>query len=1247
MRDRGPPLFLNATRRGVTASVDGSGGRGAGGARVRVGGLLVRVLCASAVVATFSARAKADVAPAGGVVPAPTTAAPTTAAPTTAAPTTAAPTTAAPTTAAPAATGGARVTALRIGLVDPQRGELERLEGYLRDVLGRAAGPELVHEVGRRLDVLGRYTRPDCRIEAATAGNPLVTLACSVRRARVVRAVRVETRDVLPVGGAAAGLPLALLEADLKKRVFLRSGEPIDDEDALGRGRIGRQRARIEDFLEREGYFGAQVIVSTVPVGDGPDVDVVVRVRGGSFVRVRRVDVAAFGPISQRELIEHYSRMCLGGEGLLDGVFVGNLTSCFNRRRLQATTERFLTTLRRTGHPEARIRVTPSFVDPRAPARGSTHDDDCTLSLAEIRDLTARHLPLPPRCVDLRVEVLAGPGLVTRFHVDEGPGLIVDPPLVGGTVRWLRETFVEPTSRLLQLALGAPAETAADTLLIDNDLQARLSFAGSASTDEAEARLSAESVRGYLAARGHGAAAVDVEYRRYDDGDVAVDFHLRPGEVTPVDHVRILGARTLPAEQVLDEIELASRPRSFANPGFLTAEQLDQDVKRMVAWYGRQGFPEANVAAHATRDGDGNVDVIFVVDEGPRFLIDRVVLAGGDPAITADVLAGLAHCSGDPARPRVDVPRRGEDCRGSPLLPDELDPDARRVEATYAARGYPAVQAGLELGFDEQGRPLVRVTVVRATQPSRRSSAEATAVTTPWSPSGSPALGTDVVVDPADALAPLRIGEVFVEGNLDTDREVLLREMGLDRTVPGDRLDPLAIGKGVSRLRRTGLFSRVDLELLGVEDGDDVAHVRVTVEERPSSTVDLSVGFSTQQLFSLRLEGREKNLLGSMFDASAAADLGLFIGRASQVRTQLRWPRVLGSDVSLSFTPTALSYTDAPAGIVTTVPATNAGQQAGASWALPDPRRRLLSAGSALSLDWRAAGIDPLVDDKLTIGAAIEARSDWLQVQGDHLAPLSGEAFARIDGLLDVLDDVDPTLVLSLTPRVAYSNIDNPFDPRRGLGGELFLRTAPFALAPYAVLGAQARGYATTFHDRLTFAGGLRLRWGLAGPSGRCAAGDAQRCEWALMQNDLLRPGGDRTVRGVDENGVGVVGIRYDQALDPVVVKRVVQTGVRPGFFGAVVNLEARFTLVRQLFLGELKPALFTDIGVSTDDAAAPWSTFDDFLTDPRLAVSVGAGLRYVLPVGPLSIDVAWSPFDEKTAGELPVTISGALGYIF
>jgi hypothetical protein len=306
--------------------------------------------------------------------------------------------------AVPDSVVSARVTSLRLSLTAPRDGELERLEGYLRDVLGTPATLATVANVVKRIDRLQRYQSPLCRLERVNATDAV--MACTLRRTRVIRQVIVETRDLVDLDGINAGLPVAILENDLKKRILLRTGEPLDDESA-GRGRIARQRARIEDFLEREGFYGAQVKIEMVRVGDDEaqaednEVDVVIRVFGGSFVKVRRVNIVNFGPISQRRLIESFGNMCLNGEGLLDGAFVGNLTSCFNRRRLQATTERFTADLRALGYPEARLRVSVDFVDSRARGAGTEagDDDECVLGFDEVRALSKEKLPLPPRCM--------------------------------------------------------------------------------------------------------------------------------------------------------------------------------------------------------------------------------------------------------------------------------------------------------------------------------------------------------------------------------------------------------------------------------------------------------------------------------------------------------------------------------------------------------------------------------------------------------------------------------------------------------------------------------------------------------------------------------------------------------------------------------------------------------------------------------------------------------------------------------
>ena len=55
----------------------------------------------------------------------------------------------------------------------------------------------------------------------------------------------------------------------------------------------------------------------------------------------------------------------------------------------------------------------------------------------------------------------------------------------------------------------------------------------------------------------------------------------------------------------------------------------------------------------------------------------------------------------------------------------------------------------------------------------------------------------------------------------------------------------------------------------------------------------------------------------------------------------------------------------------------------------------------------------------------------------------------------------------------------------------------------------------------------------------------------------------------------------------------------------------------------------FFDIGAVTDDTS---DNLRQLLKDRRLGASLGIGLRYLLPVGPISVDVARSIIDDNIA---------------
>ncbi len=1098
--------------------------------------------------------------------------------------------------AAKSATPGARggtVAGFRYKAERLSAGEREQLDRFLADLVGNPLDATVVDEAQARLDAVRRYRRARC----AEAGDGIVQ--CTLWRARVLREVKIE------------GLPRALLESDVRKRIFLKPGEPLDEEEAGGRSRLVRQRQRIEEYLDREGFMGARVRLLVRRAKEPGEYNVTVRVRGGAFVDVHRVDLRRWEPLSQRQLQEAFGHMCLTSEGALDGFFMGLRTACFNKRRLQATIEHFTDVLHARGYPEARIRVTPQFVDP-------AHADvaKCALSGKDLQSYKNHGLKPPPQCVNLVVDVEAGTQVTVRFHVQPGEKPIAETPvLFESSVLWLRETFAEPFSRLFQIIADAPPNRALDTDLVEGRLFQTLTFQQAGAIDETEIGVTAQNVEKYLAQRGRIRPKVDVDDRSYP-GERVVDYTVERSPIAAVRSVRFVGNHAISTKDIEKHTTLAAHVRSFGNSGAVSAPQLADDEERIRAFYEDRGYPEAEVEATAALDDGGHIDVTFVIDEGETFLLSGVVLAGGAPALTPAVLQAIRHCDGGVATKEGRPPTTPEDCKGAPLRPEELEGDAQRVQQVYASHGFPNVEASLETAFGADGTR-VRITVLPPNATAEQRAHPRT-----------------------NNVRQVLLGEVFVSGNFVTQRGVLLREAGLDGKV-GEPLDPIALGKGISRLRRSGLYDSVQLRYLGLDGsfGNNRAAVSLTVAERPAFTVDTSIGFSTEQLLSLRTEVRHKNLFGTMLDADWSLDFGLFVGRLSQTKGQVRWPRIFGSDISASFIPLALTYFDTPAGARLTIPSTTAGQKATAAWEAPDLRRRLFSVGGSLSLDWRLQNIAPVVDDKLTLGVTVELRYDWLDLAASPIPPFSQEALQTIDGLLTSVQ-VDPTRVATLTPRISYNDVDNPFDPKRGFGVDAFVRasTPPFVEhGPYAVFGFAGRAY-LSFFDRVTFAAGVRARVG-ASVAVKCP-GTNLGCEWALMQNDLLLLGGERSVRGVRENEIGVFGPVYDTRLKPVLDDAGQQSfQVRPGLYGGNANLEVRTTLVKQLFLGDLQGALFADAGGSTDDfdVTAPAAS----VQDPRYAWSLGAGLRLVTPVGPLAFDYAFSP--PRGTSQYYIT----LGYLF
>jgi outer membrane protein insertion porin family len=201
--------------------------------------------------------------------------------------------------------------------------------------------------------------------------------------------------------------------------------------------------------------------------------------------------------------------------------------------------------------------------------------------------------------------------------------------------------------------------------------------------------------------------------------------------------------------------------------------------------------------------------------------------------------------------------------------------------------------------------------------------------------------------------------------------------------------------------------------------------------------------------------------------------------------------------------------------------------------------------------------------------------------------------------------DKDRANVASINPTVTYDTRDNPFDPRSGTLSGVAFRYAKKAL------GSKRQFRKVTIHSSWYFP---LTRWMVLALSARAGAEiEFGKDKRGIPPNDLYFAGGRSTVRGYREDDLGIVGETIDAS-----------TGGPTGGQAVLIgNVELRFSLPWKLGL-----VLFNDRGQVWYPNGTNFSPSGIDLS--QLKSTVGAGLRYNTPVGPLRLDVGYKLDRER-----------------
>lgn len=636
----------------------------------------------------------------------------------------------------------------------------------------------------------------------------------------------------------------------------------------------------------------------------------------------------------------------------------------------------------------------------------------------------------------------------------------------------------------------------------------------------------------------------------------------------------------------------------FGEEGIIDATAVDTMRRRITTLYQRRGHYAVEVTSELREPAPGVRDITFRVNEGPRA---EVVMMRwhGNVTFDADTLREATEMLSDDtgvttaarwvqewAERDVAALRRHYRDQGFPaaklamtytrLGDDELvidvwiDEGPRRVVESFALRGLPET-------LDER-RLRRRLSLVQG-QPYVEENAEADErlLLALLAANGYPraSLVQHIDAPPAETGGAVAVsydvdageravfGGFLVRGNFRTRRVVIDRVLELDAGVP---LDVVAIGTATARLRALGIFSSVQLTPID-EIGTGDTWLLAALEEREVKSLDLVASFATDDDFSVGADYGDRNLFGRAVDFSVE----LRLSNASELLAGFI-PRIGNTDQLI------------------------------ARLRAPRPFGAPFDLGLSGFYSYQDKA---LFEERRTGGAVALVRTLLERSACRHCPDLLGSLQYEL-GSNETFRPIPEgaNTIARVFPRLRADRTDSLVDPQKGftvdtrleLAQPLFAFGLPEARRFWRYLGAGSAyvilgtPFAKRTRGDLIVGGRVVLatsaQYGAGGPLGD---------DPALPESEAFFYGGDTSVRGLQE--------RASLAGEP---------NAHYLFTG---SLELRWYLLRNLGFGTLQVAGFTDYGTVSRD-------LDDLFAD--FTVTAGPVLRYVTPVGPISLAYGW-----------------------
>lgn len=328
---------------------------------------------------------------------------------------------------------------------------------------------------------------------------------------------------------------------------------------------------------------------------------------------------------------------------------------------------------------------------------------------------------------------------------------------------------------------------------------------------------------------------VDVTYPSEDSAEVK--FNINEGDKIYIGKISFDGNNSFDDDDLEDVIETGERNwlSWITETGVLKISILNQDASRIGAFYHNHGFIEAKVGDPTVEQVGDELHITFPIEEGPRFRVGTVDLAGDLLQGKEELLALLK-------------------IRDEKFLNRQvLRSDSLRLTDLYAEQGYAFAEV----------------------HPKIDTPPDSTRV--------------DIMLDISKG--PLvYFNRVEVVGNTRTRDNVIRRDLTVRE---GGIFDSTAIRKSTENLQRLGFFEDVAVTPLPTMQEDQM-DIQVSVKEKSTGQFSVGAGYSSSDSLMFMADISENNLLGTGNRLALSANLSAITTRFNLSYTN---PRIFDTHV--------------------------------------------------------------------------------------------------------------------------------------------------------------------------------------------------------------------------------------------------------------------------------------------------------------------------------------------------------------